>query len=81
MTASIDNSKGAIPNVIRDASTCVQMKVNADGSINTSATGVKSIAAGTAATVNDWIPGTIRDPVSGTTLKVNADGSINTAAA
>lgn len=68
-----------LPNTIRgaDANGFV-MSVNADGSININNTGVKNIAAGSAATQTDTsAPGIIRDPVSGTPMVVNSDGSIN----
>lgn len=67
-----------IPNTIRDAATGFVMSVNADGSININNTGVKSIAAGSTATLLDTgAPGIIRDPVSATPMTVNSDGSIN----
>lgn len=68
-----------MPNTIRDPAGLNIMAVNADGSINVSATGVRSIAAGSVATLLDIGLGIIRDPVSGIPMKVNADGSINVA--
>lgn len=70
-----------LPNTIRDATTGAMMTINADGSFNASETGVRSIAAGSVATLLDVGPGIIRDPVSGVTMVVNADGSINIAIA
>lgn len=69
-----------IPNTIRDPVGANIMTVNTDGSININDVGVRSIAAGSVATLLDCALGVIRDPVSGTPLKVNADGSINVAA-
>lgn len=68
-----------IPNTIRDPGEANILTVNADGSINISATGVRSIAAGSVATLLNVYAGVIRDPVSGIPMKVNADGSINVA--
>lgn len=70
-----------IPNTIRNAAATNVMTVNADGSININLSGVRSIAAGSTATLLDTgSPGIVRDPVSATPMAVNTDGSINAAA-